>query len=938
MKRSIFLTGATGFLGTQVALRLVRDTDCILSAIVRAEDREAALRRLSRAWWEFPELIDALSNRVNVLAGNVTEQQFGLNEETYQALVRVTTHIIHTAADLRLDAPVHELRKTNAGGTANVLEFARAAHRDHGIERLSYVSTAYVAGARKGIISEDSLTDEYGFYSNYEISKFEAESLVQGMKSELPVSIFRPGQIVGDSRTGAIRTFNTLYFPLRMYFSMRPKIIPAPLWLRINMVPVDYVADAVVKMTLLPEARGRTFHLVAPYDRLPSVREFVHFVRDWIRDNLGVKLPRPVFLPLTVPLNRVRYRARGAIERANKRTIDAFVTLLPYFFERRQFARDNIDSIMGTYDFNWKEVLPLLLEYAFDKGFMHRSDRTVHEQVLFRLRSKSLPIYYYDIVDGKTIAYDTKEIRENMITAAKALQAMGVGKGDRVALVGPNSARYLVIDVAIGILGAVSVPIYMTSPPAEVDQILESSGAKLLFAGMHGILERMSEMDTTIPVVSFCRGNHASKVAGLVEWEEFLSRGKGAELDAVAPVGPGDLATIRYTSGTTGKVKGVCFNHQNLRWMGESTCTMLKAWEAGNKEICYVSYLPMNHVVEGILSAYSVYYAPAPVHVYFVEDLKDLPYALRKIRPHVFFSVPRFYEKIWELLGKSKAGRAYFTMKEGFARNALRAILARSIIKQAGLDRCDRLIVGSATTSVSLLRGFQELGIQVYNAYGLTEAPLVTMNRAGANRVDTVGELLPQTEVRIAEDGEIIVRGPQVATGYWEKDAEGAFRDGWLYTGDLGYLTTEGSLVINGRKKDMIVTSYGKNTYPEKIESLLKSMPYIEEAMVVGDGFPFCSALIWVPGDEYRPALISYLEGKIKEINHKLSHPEQLKRWAVLKHNLSVENGELTASLKLKRKEVTQRFSDVIKVMYSPSGTSLVPAREDVYIDGIDKS
>jgi long-chain acyl-CoA synthetase len=870
-----------------------------------------------------------------VVAGNVTKPQLSLDEADYRELVRSTTYIIHTVADLRLDASLDELRKTNVGGTAHMLEFARAAHRDHGIERFSYVSTAYVAGARKGIISEDSLTDEYGFYSNYEISKFEAESLVQEAKKELPVSVFRPGQIVGDSRTGVIRTFNTLYFPLRIYFAMRPVVIPAPVWLRINMVPVDYVADALVKMTLLPDAAGRTFHLVVPYDRLPSVREFVRFIRSWAKDNLGMKLPRPLFLPLTVPLNRVRYRARGVIEHTHKRTIDSLITLLPYFFERRQFARDNIDSLMGEYDFKWREVLPVLLEYALDKGFMHRSDRTVHEQILYRLQSRSMPVHYYDVVDGKTIAHDTKEIRESMLTAVKALRAMGIEKGDRVALVGPNSTRYLILDVAIGIAGAVSVPLYMTSPPAEIDQILKASGAKLLCVSAPAILERLHEMETAIPVVSLRDGNYRAAAHELCSWEEFLSRGDGVTISSAAPVGLGDLATIRYTSGTTGNVKGVCFNHQSLRWMGESTCTMLKAWEAGDNEICYISYLPMNHVVEGILATYSVYYTPAPFHIYFVENMKDLPRTLQKVRPQVFFSIPRFYEKIWELLDKSRIGHAYLTMGEGLRRRIVRSILARSVIKQAGLDRCDRLIVGSATMSDSLLADFQELGIEVHNAYGLTEAPLVTMNKPGANRVETVGEPLPQTEVRIAEDGEIIVRGPQVARGYWEKDVESAFCDGWLYTGDLGYLTEEGSLVINGRKKNIIVTSYGKNTYPEKIESLLKSMPYVEEAMVVGEGFPFCSALIWVPGDEYKPAIISYLEQIIKEINYKLSHPEQLKRWAVLKHNLSVENGELTASLKLKRKEVMQRFSGVITAMYSASRDISV---DNVHIDGIDKS
>jgi long-chain acyl-CoA synthetase len=239
------------------------------------------------------------------------------------------------------------------------------------------------------------------------------------------------------------------------------------------------------------------------------------------------------------------------------------------------------------------------------------------------------------------------------------------------------------------------------------------------------------------------------------------------------------------------------------------------------------------------------------------------------------------------------------------------------------------------TTSEKLLHNFRELDLEIHNAYGLTEAPLVTMNMLGANRIETVGEPLPQTEVRILEDGEIIVRGPQVGQGYWDSNEEDTFRDGWLYTGDLGYLTGEGSLVINGRKKDIIVTSYGKNIHPEKIESLLRSLPYVEEALVVGDELPFCSALIWISGDQYKPALIKHLEQLIKDINYKLSHPEQLKRWAILKHNLSAETRELTASLKLRRKEVLQRFSGVIKALYD---TSHLVADDNIHIDGVDPS
>ena len=172
-------------------------------------------------------------------------------------------------------------------------------------------------------------------------------------------------------------------------------------------------------------------------------------------------------------------------------------------------------------------------------------------------------------------------------------------------------------------------------------------------------------------------------------------------------------------------------------------------------------------------------------------------------------------------------------------------------MRRAGLDRCAQLLVGSAACGEGLLRGFHELGIEVHNAYGLTEAPLVTLNRLGANRIGTVGEPLPETEVRIAEDGEVLVRGPQVTAGYFDEPDASPFRDGWLATGDLGRFTDEGGLVIVGRKKELIKTAYGKYAHPAEVEALLKEIPGVAEAMLVGEGKPFCVALMWV-GDARR--------------------------------------------------------------------------------------
>ncbi|MBM4433342.1 MAG: long-chain fatty acid--CoA ligase, partial [Chloroflexi bacterium] len=612
------------------------------------------------------------------------------------------------------------------------------------------------------------------------------------------------------------------------------------------------------------------------------------------------------------------------------------LAMVPYFNEERRFLRDNVDRLLGHYDFRWQEFLPKMMEFAISKGFMHRSERTIHEQILFRLQSRSLPIVYHDIAGGREITYKTKDVRDQMLGASAALKATGIKKGDPVALLGFNSTRYLVIDVAIGLAGAVSVPLYSTSPPAEIDQILASSGAKLLFVGNPKVLERLDELTTQIPIVSFCRQDIQKQTQReVISWEQFLARGRGQKAGSTAPASFGDLATIRYTSGTTGQMKGACFDHQNLRWIAESSCDVMESWRALKTKVSYLSYLPMSHVVEGILATYSPYYTRAPFEIYFLEDLKDLLPALQKVRPHMFFSIPRFYEKVWEVLLRSRLGHRYARMSEGLRKRLLRYMLRRAILRKTGLNRCAQLIVGSAPCSETLLRKFQGLGIEIYNAYGLTEAPLITINRLTANRVATVGEPIPETELHITADGEIMVRGPQVARGYLIDGTYSPFKEGWLSTGDVGYITEENSLVLKGRKKELIVTSYGKKVHPSKIESVLRAVPSVNEAMLVGDGQPFCTAVLWVAPDVQMRLLVERIKASIEDINKQLSHPEQVKRWAILENKLSIEQGEITASLKLKRHEVTVRLANVIEALYSKT----LPAQsEGIYISGVEET
>lgn len=916
LKHTVFLTGATGFLGTEISCELIASTECDLFVLVRGADAGAARQRLLRAWSDRPELAQAIGGRVVVLAGDVAAPRLGLTSEAYDLVVRSITHIIHSAADVRLDAPLDELRATNVTGTARVIELARAIQRDHGLTRLAHVSTAYVAGRRKGAVAESDLTDRYGFASNYERSKYEAELLVREAGGELPVSVFRPGMVVGDSRTGEIKTFNTLYYPLRLYLTGRLPVAPVPAGMRANLVPVDYVARAIAALAFAPEAAGLTFHLTAPYDTLPPLADLLDFVRAWARARLGVQLPRARFMNLPQPALRLGLRALRAVPWFRKKGLTGLATLAPYYEERRLYRRDNTDRLLGRYEFNWRAALPPILDYAASKGFLHRSGRTVHEQVLFRLGSKSRPITYFDIVDGKPRRREAAEVRADILAATAGLRALGVRPGDRVAIVGLNSTRYLALDVAIGLAGAVSVPLYYTSPPHEVEQLVKSSGARVLLVGTPHLLARLDEAKLDLPVVSFCRATASPQAEReVISWKEFLSRGRIAAASTPAPLSLTDLATIRYTSGTTGKPKGVCFNHASLTWMGE-TLASLVPWRVRNSRASYLSFLPMNHVVEGILAMYSSYYLPAAVEIYFLEDFRDLQRALPLVRPNIFFSVTRFYEKVWDGFSQSLVGRCYARLNGAPLKRLVRPLVRGALLRRIGLDRCAQLIVGSSPSGEDLLRAYHDLGIEVHNAYGLTEAPLVTMNRLGRNCLGTVGEPLPDTDLRLAEDGEILVRGPQVTVGYFEQGVEQPFAEGWLRTGDLGEIDGQGRLLISGRKKELIVTSYGKKVHPAKVEAMLRDIRGVDEALLVGEGRPYCAALLWVKPERKVNGWAAALDRSVCLANARLSNPEQVKRWLVLEDDLSIAGGELTASLKLKRNVVSERKAGLLDALY----------------------
>lgn len=484
------------------------------------------------------------------------------------------------------------------------------------------------------------------------------------------------------------------------------------------------------------------------------------------------------------------------------------------------------------------------------------------------------------------------------------MQAHGIVPGMKVALTGINCTDYIALDMAIGLCGAVSVPIYYTAPVKEINLLLEKSGSEWFFIGDKRIMKQIAGLDTTAKTAAFSVVADAQEVD--YPWSAFL----GQEDRAFEPVAvdPKALATIRYTSGTTGEPKGVMFSFEQLQWMGE-VLTNLLDWKERNTLMRYLSFLPQSHVVEGILASYAPYYMLCKVELYYLNDFGALTQALPKVRPTVFFSVPRFYEKVWQQLTENKFGKKWMTMPEGPQRRLLGRLVKQVILKKAGLDQCGQLIVGSAPVSEELLNNYRKLGIEIHNAYGQTEAPLITINRKGDNILPTIGTALPQTEIEIAADGELIVRGPQVTLGYYKLETD-TIQNGVLKTGDLGRWVERGHILLAGRKKEMIVTSYGKNVNCSKIEERLKDIPEVSEAVLIGENRPYCTALVWLEGTQCLAA------EKVAAMNANLSHPEQIRKWAVIETPLSIAAGELTPNLKVRRGIVEEHYRAEIEKMY----------------------
>jgi len=578
---------------------------------------------------------------------------------------------------------------------------------------------------------------------------------------------------------------------------------------------------------------------------------------------------------------------------------------------------------------------------------------------------------------GSEIAgLSSKEAFEKIRDLSLGLASLGMRPGDRVAIVSESRPEWLLADLAILAGGGVTVPIYPTLSAGQVRYILEDSGARIAFVSTRAQLDKLQEVRHQLPALQALIVLDPSTAAlpspSVLTFDEAEARGHsrmtaewgaGREFrDAARGVTREQLATIIYTSGTTGEPKGVMLTHGNLV---ANLHAGAKALDVRQDDVA-LSFLPLSHAFERMVA---YVYLFCGVTIVFAESFDTIGRDIATVRPTVITGVPRVYEKLharimekgqsgsslkaalfrWAVGVGELRGRAVLRGKQPGPFTSLRGALADRLVFAKIRDglggRVRYLVSGSAPLPISIAEFFYGVGLRVIEGYGLTEtAPILTVNPADAPRAGTVGKAVEGVELRIAADGEILARGPNVMSGYYNKGAATAdvLKDGWFHTGDIGTLDANGYLAITDRKKDLLVTSGGKKIAPQPIESALKRSPLVSEAVVLGDRRKYAAALI-VPdftalasrlqelgrpaqpgGDRSvraellaRPDVVALYQEIVDALNRELSQFERIKRIALLPAEFSIETGELTPTLKVKRKVVEDRWRGEIETLYA---------------------
>ena len=556
----------------------------------------------------------------------------------------------------------------------------------------------------------------------------------------------------------------------------------------------------------------------------------------------------------------------------------------------------------------------------------------------------------------------TAELETSVRRLALGLQALGLGPGDRLALLAENMPEWVITDFAALAPGAVTVPIYTSLLPEHIRYIVENSGAKILVCSDRFLYRKVEAVRSALPSIERVVIIKGEAPPGTLALAEIMERGRQFAAsaprsfeDSIERVRPGDLASIIYTSGTVGPPKGVMLSHANF----VSNIHSLTSCIDFRADDTVLSFLPLSHVLERTATFLFIHVGAT---IAYAEGIEAVPANMLEVRPTIVVSVPRLFEKIYarvmdQVLGEPWLKRAIFfralaagkkraaklvageRLSRGLAlKNALARRLVFSKITARTGGRMRYFISGGAPLSREISEFLYALGLLVLPGYGLTEtSPVLTGNRPSAYRFGTVGQAIPDVELRIAEDGEILARGPNVMMGYYknEADTREVMKDGWLHTGDIGRLDADGFLTITDRKKDIIVTSGGKNVAPQPIETLIQSSSYIANAVVVGSSRKFISALIVPDFDRLevyaraqgipfadrrelsrRPEIADFLLAEVARLTTELAPFEQVKKIAVLDRDFEIEMGEVTPTLKVKRNIVEQKYAGLIDSLY----------------------
>ena len=556
----------------------------------------------------------------------------------------------------------------------------------------------------------------------------------------------------------------------------------------------------------------------------------------------------------------------------------------------------------------------------------------------------------------------TEEIETTVRRLSLGFQALGFKPGDRLAILSENRPEWVMADYAALCARGVTVPIYTSLLPDQVRYILADAGAKIVVCSDLEMWSKIEAVRAELPGLERVVLIDGDPPAGTLALSDVVERGRRLEAEepgrfeaTVEAAAPSELASIIYTSGTTGVPKGVMLSHANFTSNVHSLTQVIDFSAADT----VLSFLPLSHVLERT-ATFLFFHVGATIA--YAESIEAVAANLVEIRPTVLVSVPRLFEKIYSrimdtILAGSRLKRAIFVWALGTGKKyAAREIAGDRVPLHLALKRAvaDRLVFGKITArtggrlryaicggaplSKDIVEFFFAIGLKVLPGYGLTEtAPVLTGNTPGNIRFGTVGRPITDVELRIAEDGEILARGPNVMVGYYknEADTREVLKDGWLHTGDIGRIDEDGFVIITDRKKDIIVTSGGKNIAPQPIESLIQASPFIASAVVVGSSRKFVSALV-VPNFEKleawararaltygdrsdlcrRPETNAFLLDEINRVTPGLASYERIKKIAVLDRDFDIDLGEVTPTLKVRRNIVEQKYADVIESLY----------------------